>query len=66
MLNSQDFPRISIFIIKFNIFTIIFNFIVYLIKRIIFKKTVKYQILLYKYILLFFLIHKRKKNGKKL
>lgn len=54
MLNFQDFPRISIFIIKFNIFTIIFNFIVYLIKRIIFKKTVKYQILLYKYILLFF------------
>lgn len=41
MLNSQDFPRISIFIIKFNIFTIIFNFIMYLIKKIILKRNGK-------------------------
>lgn len=38
MLNSQDSPRISIFIIKLKIFTIIFNFIVFNQKN-YFKKT---------------------------
>lgn len=38
MLNSQNSARISIFIIKFKILTIIFNFIVYLSKELFKKK----------------------------